>query len=80
MTILARNRDHMVTLFERDGQAYLTVVAGGVGLYEVTITVPPEDVPFYRQDEDKLIALARDVATRTAAYAHRRTDPAIDPA
>jgi hypothetical protein len=37
-------------------------------------------VPFYRQDEDKLIALARDVATRTAAYAHRRMTPSIDPA
>jgi len=31
------------------------------------------------QDEDKLIALARDVATRTTAYAYRRTAPAIDP-
>lgn len=80
MTILARNRDHMATLFERDGQAYLTVVVGGVGLYEVTITVPSEDVALYLRDEDALITLARDGATRTVAYAHRRTDFPIDPA
>ncbi|EPE62608.1 MULTISPECIES: hypothetical protein [Sphingomonas] len=79
MTILARNRDHIATLFERDGQAYLTVVVGGVGLYEFTITVPSEDVALYLRDEDALIALARDVATRTAAYVHHRTDSAIDP-
>ena len=79
MTILAPNREAMATLFERDGQAYLTVVAGGVGLYEVTIIVPADDVASYLKDEDALIALARDVATRIAAYAHRRTDFPIDP-
>lgn len=77
--ILWRNRDHMATLFERDGQAYLTVTVGGVGQYEITITVPAEDLAFYRDDPDTLIALARDVATRTSAYAHRQVHPSIDP-
>lgn len=79
MSILYRNRDYMFTLFEKESQVYLTVVSGGVAQYEVTITVPPEDVDIYLKDENKLIALAKDVATRTNAYEERIVRPSIDP-
>lgn len=79
MNIIYRNRDYMFTLFELEGQAYLTVVAGGVAQYEITITVPREDLDVFQKDENKLIALAKDVATRTAAYEDRLVRPSIDP-
>jgi len=79
MTILSRNRDSMATLFERDGQAYLTVVAGGVGQYEITLKIQRDDLEILLKDENKLIAFAKDVATRTAAYEDRLVNPPIDP-
>lgn len=79
MSILCRNRDYLFTLFERESRAYLTVVAGGVAQYEITITVPPENVDIYLKDENKLIALAKDVASRTNAYEERIVRPSIDP-
>lgn len=79
MSIIYRNRDYMFTLFELDGQAYLTVVAGGVAQYEITIKIPSEDLEVFQKDENKLIALAKDVATRTTAYEDRLVKPSIDP-
>lgn len=79
MSIIYRNRDYMFTLFELDGQAYLTVVAGGVAQYEITIKIPSEDLEVFQKDENKLIALAKDVATRTTAYEDRLIKPSIDP-
>ncbi|KQM63567.1 MULTISPECIES: hypothetical protein [unclassified Sphingomonas] len=69
----------MFTLFRQDGRDLMTVVAGGVGMYEITIRLSAQEVAALCADETRAIALARDVVTRTAAYADRRVSPAIDP-
>ena len=79
MTILVRNRDYMFTIFEKDGEIFMTAVAGGVGMYDVTIRLLESDVRQFQADENKAIALARDLVTRTYAYKDRQVIPAIDP-
>jgi hypothetical protein len=69
----------MFTVFSQGDVYLMTVVAGGVAQYEITITVPAEDVESFRRDENKAIALAKDVATRTSAYEDRMIRPAVDP-
>lgn len=79
MAILIRNRDYMFTVFSVGEEYFLTVVAGGVAQYEITVRVAPADVEAFRSDENKAIALAKDVATRTDAYEDRLVRPSIDP-
>ena len=77
--VLYRNADWIFTLFQHDGHDLMTVVAGGVGLYGVTIRLSAQEMAAVCADEARAIALARDVATRTAAYADHRVSPPIDP-
>lgn len=77
--ILYRNADWMFTLFRQGERDLMTVVAGGVGLYDVTIRLSEEEMTALCADPAHAIALARDVATRTAAYADRRVSPPVDP-
>jgi hypothetical protein len=79
MTILIRNRPFMFSVFDRDGEFYLTAVAGGVALYDLTIKLTKEEVLAFQQDENKAIATAKDLITRTDAYQDRLVTPAIDP-
>ena len=80
MTIIMRNRDFMFTVFEKGGEFYMTAVAGGVAMYDITLHLPREDVAQFQVDENKAIALAKDLVTRTSAYESRLVQPAIDPA
>lgn len=77
--ILYRNADWMFTLFRHDGRDLVTVVAGGVGMYEITVRLSAQEMAVLCVDEASAIALARDVATRTAAYADRRVSPPVYP-
>lgn len=77
--ILLRNVNYMFTVFTKDDRYYMTVVVGGVGMYDLTVQVTQQEVEDFRRDPNKAIVLAKDVATRTAAYADRLIDPSIDP-
>lgn len=78
MTIITRNRDFMFTTFSKDGIYYMTVVAGSVAQYDVTVTLSEEEIHGFEDDSNKLIALAKDVANRTSAYSDRLVTPSID--
>ena len=80
MTILLSSDRHMFDVFALDGVHYLTVTTGGVGQYDVTIRLTEREVDSFRLDENKAIAMAIDVATRTSAYAGRIVHPPLDPA
>ena len=79
MAIVMRNRDFMFTVFSRGDEYLMTVTAGGVAQYEISVRVPEGDVRQFQADENKAIALAKDVATRTAAYQDRIVTPSVDP-
>lgn len=79
MTILSRNRAYMFTVFTRGDEYLMTVVAGGVAMYEITIRLSEKDVRYFAEDENRAIALAKGVATRTDAYRDRLVMPAVDP-
>lgn len=79
MTILLRNRDYMFTVFEIDGEHYLTAVTGGVAQYDITLRLTKEEAASFADDENKAIATATDFVTRTHAYEARMVTPSIDP-
>ena len=79
MSIIMKNRDYMFTVFDKDGGYYLTAVAGGVAMYDVTIALTQHEIEQFQADENKAIALARDLITRTPAYEDRLVRPAIRP-
>lgn len=79
MTILYKNNPHMFTVFEIEGENYLTATTGGVGQYEITMRLTKEEVASFLEDENKAIAISRDFVTRTAAYESRLVRPSIDP-
>lgn len=79
MSIIIKNSAFMFTMFDRDGEYFMTAVAGGVGQYDLTIRVPKEDVEQFKLDENKPIALARNLITRTSAYEDRLMRPFVDP-
>ena len=68
MSIIMRNKPHMFTIFSRDNDHFMTAVAGGIARYDLTIKLSQADVSYLAADENKAIALARDLITRTGAY------------
>ena len=80
MSIIMRNRPFMFTVFSHGSENLMTVTAGGVAQYEITVRVSEDDVRQFQLDENKAIALAKDVATRTSAYSDRLVTPSVDPA
>ena len=79
MAIVMRNRAFMFTVFQRADGFYMTVTAGGVAQYDITIRLDEDAVRRFETNENEAIALAKDVATRTAAYQDRLISPSIDP-
>ena len=77
--MIMKNCDHMFTIFDKDGNWYLTAVAGGVAMYEVTLSLTRDDVDRLQADEAKAIALARDLVLRSPAYEGRLVRPALRP-
>lgn len=79
ITVLVENKQYMFTVFERHEYFYMTVVAGGSAMYNVTITLSPEEAMSFQGDENKAIATAMDLITRTSAYEARLVTPPLDP-
>ena len=79
MAIIISNSPWMFTVFSRGDHYQMTVVAGGVAMYNLTVRLSREEVEQFKSDENKAIAMARDVLTRTPAYKPRVVWPSVDP-
>ena len=52
VSVILKDRDHMFTVFDKDGRLYVTAVAGGVATYDVAITLTREDIDLFLRGEN----------------------------
>ncbi len=71
--ILLRDRDSMYELYvEGNGRHYLSVVVGGVAMYEVIVELTESEVERFQEEGQSFIHdLAYRVSTNESAYAGR---------
>lgn len=59
------------TLYERSGEKILSVVCGGVAIYEVNVCLMPEEVARVDGNETELSALAEAIRSNPSFYIDR---------
>lgn len=60
------------TLYERDGVKILSVVCGGVAVYEVNVRLTPDEAARVEGNDAELDALAESIRSNHAAYKDRQ--------
>lgn len=70
MTVVEHNQDEMYELLKDEkGQFFLSILCGGVGVYEVYIRLTPEDVSDYlRNGTDSITQLSNRIRQNPTAF------------
>jgi len=78
-TILVRDADRLFTIFVRDGQHYLTAVAGTTAWYGLTIRLSEEEAGALSGNRGHAARLVRSLAQSPDSFEDRRVRPSLDP-
>ena len=71
-TSIVRNQDWMYELYEEGGSHFLSVMCGGIGMYERVVKLTPDEMERYRsQGNHVLDDLRRRIATGDDMFAGR---------
>lgn len=69
-----RNQAKMFTLYDDNGHYVLSVVCGGVGMYDVNVPLDSEECASYREEGEAFLeTLAYKIARDPNRYRDRRT-------
>jgi hypothetical protein len=79
VNILLKNRDKMFSVFELEGQYYMTAIAGGVAQYGITIWLSEEDARTIVADKVRSEDLAFRLTASPESFEDRRIRPSINP-